>query len=128
MVLNVEIPYKPRYKQSELERMDLHDLLLEEWPFKLFVGDDLFFEDKYFPILEFIRYAFVWIENPHKDFIYNTMESDEGPILAFCLEGSSWKLYSVWQRFNCTQMYSFDDVMKLILQIINQIVILDNKT
>ena len=62
----------------------------------------------------------MWINNPYIDFIYNTIESDEGPILAFFLEGNSWRLYSVWQNFSCTQMYSFNDVMKLILQIINQ--------
>ena len=53
-----------------------------------------------------------WIDNHENKMIYNTVETDDTPILEFSKqETGMWKISSVWQEFDCKQEFEKEDIV-----------------
>lgn len=101
--------------------MSLYDVVQDDRDFKVMVNGKEFFHEPLFPILELAQYCQRWIEKPDTDFIYNTIESEENPLLAFSHTKSGWKMESVWKKFECDLYFTADEVKSFIKTLIDQV-------
>lgn len=102
--------------------MNLYDIIRVERNFKIKVGERTFFHEPLFPILELVQYCLQWSKNANVSFVYNTIENDENPLLSFVPQKDTWKMYSVWQKFECETEFSSAEVHRFIGDIINQVI------
>lgn len=102
--------------------MDLADLLQDDRSFRVIVNNRTFFHEPLFPILELVRCCRQWLKCPNGEFIYNTIESEENPLLTFRLHDSKWKVYSVWQKFECEQTFTLEEVKSFLKDIVSQVI------
>ena len=119
-MLFLEIESKPQIPLAELGKMSLYDLVQDDRNFMVSVCNTVFFSDT-IAIRELAQYCQKWMKNPNKDFIYNTIESEENPLLAFRKQKSGWKMESVWQKFECDRVFSNEEVSDFISKIISHV-------
>jgi hypothetical protein len=62
------------------------------------------------------------LEKPKKDFIYDTLETEENPMLAFRISDAGWNIFSVWERFRCEQTFTFEEVEEFMRGIVAKVV------
>ena len=71
-----------------------------------------------------MRYAYLeWCKNYAfcSDFIYNTEDDSNNPILMFksCCEG--WKIISTHSEYDCDEIFDYDDISGFFMQFENQL-------
>ena len=91
------------------------ELIQYEMPFRIIVNGRLFFEDEYFPVYEFLWQIREWKSG--EDFYYNSIETDDNPILSFQIvpdEKPFYRIISVWQKFYCEDLFSEEELSKAI--------------
>ena len=120
--LTFVIQSKPKISAKELERMHITDALYDERDFSISVNGQIFFCQPHFPMLEFAQYCQQWLKKPGKDFVYNTIESDENPLIAFYKQKDVWRLESVWKKFECNEIFSDNDVMNFVKEVFSHII------
>ena len=120
--MRVEIGYKPKLTFAELEAMNTYDLIRDERDFKIVVGERTFFHEPLFPVLELVRYCLEWRKNANSSFVYNTIESEENPLLSFAPQNDTWRVFSVWQKFECETEFSLAEVQAFVESIVNQVI------
>lgn len=104
--------YPKRLDKEQILQMDIMTLLNTECDFCIQVNERTYYEQPQFPILEFLRCYLEW-DQKH-DFIYNTLESDEQPMIAFQKQITGWRLNSVWQKFDCTNSFHLEDFVEAV--------------
>ena len=109
--------YKLKYDMETILQLDYSNLLSDEHYFCIKVNEVIFFEQPLFPILEFLYHYLRW-DRKH-DFIYNTIESQENPILEFRRGLLGWKIDSVWKKFDCKIRFDVDDFVNAVNKMIN---------
>lgn len=87
--------------ENDITKIPYYDLIKIEVAIKIYINNILFFADDYFPLLEFLYQFEYWNTNQLKNvFSFNSIESNENPILSFqvvnqnCIFDSIWKLTS----------------------------------
>ncbi len=60
------------------------------------INDDVFFNESGILLLELAKELTDWISAGSGDFIYYSMDYEDGPILSFQENQSGWRLSSVW--------------------------------
>jgi len=108
--------------KKSLLKMPLSEVINDRRRFVVLVDEKEYFEDEYFPIKEFVICSISWMIKSEKDFIYNTIDDYQNPLLAFRKLKKGWKLQSVWQKFECEILFSFDEVFVFISNIIAQVI------
>jgi len=120
-MLLCKVGNKSKIFSVKLELMNIADVLGDEREFEISVDGQVFFYESMFPILELAQYCQKWINDRNSDFIYNTVESDENPLIAFNRVEGGWKLESVWREFECKKVFSETDVINFVNKIIHQV-------
>jgi len=120
-MLAFETKIKPKIAVAELEKMHIADALDDDRFFKIFIDGQLLYDQSHFSMWEFAQYSLKWIKSPNENFIYNSIESDENPMLSFVRSEAGWKVYSVWQEFECNNVFSSEEVVDFIKSIISQV-------
>lgn len=105
-----------------LGRTSLEFLLMFDCFMNIKVGDKLFYDDYICPLE--MRYAYLeWCKNYAfcRDFIYNTEDDSNNPILMFksCCEG--WKIISTHSEYDCDEIFDYDDISGFFMQFENQL-------
>ena len=121
-MLRFELEEMGKITKSSLLKMSLVDIIDDRRHFVVYLDDKVYFEDIYFPVKEFTKYAFNWMKVPEKDFIFNTIDDYQNPLLAFRRLRNGWKLQSVWQKFECDSLFTEKEVKEFVNKIISQIV------
>jgi len=121
-MLNYKIEAKEKIAIKNFVKMRLIDLMADERHFTIFVDGQMFINDSCLLAREFVAYAFEWLKNPEREFVYNSIDDEENPFLAFRIVEGGWKLESVWQEFVCDNIFSDDEVKNFINEIISQVV------
>ena len=99
-------------KHSSILIQKYPDILKYEGLFSIRIGTKFFFEDAHFCIFEFLSAIQSWLDNHEYKMIYNTVETDDTPILEFSKqETGMWKISSVWQEFDCKQEFEKEDIV-----------------
>lgn len=109
---------------KKLLAMTSHELFSDDREFTVYVNGKRYFDDLYFPILEFTLYAIEWkckYKKTKADFVYNTLDDSQNPLLAFIHVNNGWKIYSIWQEFECESVFSTDELMEFIDCIISTV-------
>lgn len=119
-MLSVKIESKPKISLVELQQMSLYDLVQDDRRFTIFVNDIIFFTET-IAICELAQYCQKWTKKTHTDFVYNTIESDENPLLAFRKRKDGWGIESVWRKFECFDVFSYEEVKGFVNKIISQV-------
>jgi len=144
-MLTFETETRPKITALDLEKMHLIDVLEDCREFKILVDGEIFFSEPYYLILEMAQYSQEWLKKGKRkndifgiakyyerwlkkderknNFIYNTIDNDENPLLAFYEQEDGWKIESVWQEFECTKVFSTEEVEDFIKNIISHVAI-----
>jgi hypothetical protein len=125
-ILICEVENRPKIQAAAFEKMNIHEILLDERDFRVIVNGHVFFDQALFPILELVQYCQLWLKthclkNNSVDFIYNTVESSENPLLTFQMVKNGWKLESVWQKFECDEVFSYTEVKNFVYEIVSKV-------
>lgn len=99
-------------------RMEYADLL-DEYYFCVKINGEVFFEQPLFPIMEFLYFYLKW-DKKH-DFIYNTIESEENPMISFERGISGWRINSVWKKFDCKERFRVENFITAVEKMIDNI-------
>jgi hypothetical protein len=107
-----------------------------EGDFDIIVDNNLLFSEPHFSILEFLRDASMWINNPtlEQNMEYNCIDTEENPLISFIAHGGSYRIQSPWQLFECKTLFTAIEIKQAIdnlksdltLQIPSNIKTLDN--
>jgi len=75
-----------------------------EGSFSIKVDEKLWFYEPDFSICEFLMFLEKWLNNPDKraNMYYNTMETEDNPLISFVRKGEEWYIRSYWQLFDCS--------------------------
>lgn len=99
-------------KPINLEKLDIFALLKQEVDFRIMINEKLFFREPLFPILEFLSQINPWISEEKKiDFAYNSIETEENPLLSFSYINEGWKIRSPWQQFESDAIFSKQSIV-----------------
>jgi len=90
-----------------------------EGELEILFKEKMFFQEEYILLLEFGVFLSKWVSNvksgANEDFVYETMDYSEGPILEFQKqEGGGWKFYSDWQKIVIDEEFSLEELLKVI--------------
>lgn len=100
-MLRFELDAKEKIARQKLLSIPLYDILDDDRHFAIFIDNETFFDDPYFAVREFVKCAISWLENRKEEFVYNTLNDYQNPLLSFISQGSEFKIFSVWQKFEC---------------------------
>jgi len=121
-MLKFKLESKEKISIKAFMEMRLIDMMVDQRHFAVFVDDRIFIDDICLLAREFVAYTLEWQKKPDGDFIYNTIDDEENPLIAFNRLENGWKLQSVWQEFECPKIFSTDEVKSFINGIISQII------
>lgn len=93
---------------KKLWEADYHTLLKTEKQFIIYIDNKVYFKDDYFPILEFLHHYLNW--DRHHNFNFNTAECEDNPLISFVKCKSGWKINSVWKNYECTKVFSIEEL------------------
>jgi hypothetical protein len=113
---------KEKLSSAEFKKMDSADIMDDDRDFEIIVNGKLFYQDEYFPILEFCRYSCNWLKKRNTDFAYNTVETEENPHLAFKRVENGYMIYSVWQKFECRDIFSFEEIIEFVQSVVDYVI------
>ena len=109
--------YKMKNSIEDISKMDYKELLKEEYDFCIKINDEDFYKQPLFPILEFLYFYTKWDKN--EDFVYNSIESDETPMILIKKTPKGWTIDSVWKKFKCDTYFHIDEIVKAIEDMIS---------
>ncbi len=111
--------YRTKSDLQTILHMDIAELLDIERDFSVKISGKLFYKQPFFPILEFLNYYVKW--NKCSDFIYNTIESMENPMISFKKQHSFWRIDSVWKKFDCKTKFVLSDFTNAVDELCSKI-------
>ncbi len=96
------------------------DILKITGEFRISINGNVFFLEPYFPVLEFLKYALVWIDcsDKSKEMSYSSMETEDNPLLLFKKEKEGWIVCSPWQKYKCLVSFSRDELTYAVLHLL----------
>ena len=120
-MIEIKSSYSCGLSPDEILKLPLHDLLKEEHDIRILIHGKVFFEEPLFPILEFLFSYFTWREKLHSessDFFYNSVETEDNPLLSFVNTKGGWRIDSPWKNFHCNEMFQLNDFVDACDQLI----------
>ena len=109
-----------KFDENVIRQLSINELLSYEYPMTIMINDNVFFNDSYFCILEFWKSLADW-DKTHT-FNYNSIETDENPLLQFVLTPDGWFLRSPWSVFNADEyLLSTEDLCIALSALKNQL-------
>ena len=112
-ILKLAIKKNHTPKKTILEYgSDYPDILSLEGELKIFIDNKLFFNDPLFPVLEFFVAVDEWnnVTDKTEDMIFNSIETEDRPLLLFKYTKGHYLIYSSWQLFISNTKISRDEI------------------
>lgn len=110
-MIEIQFRYDSFININNIKKLKYKDLLKIECYFCIKVNGRVFFEEPLFPLLEFLYFYKKWSLNRDQDFIYNTIESEDNPLITFKKYKNGWKIDSTWKRFQCNMVFTIEDLI-----------------
>ena len=95
---------------SKLIGKKSYELLDDCASFSICINDKEFFRELDFPILEFLREVALWADK-EGNMYYNSIETDDNPLIAFIKSESGYLISSPWQKFECNDCFSKEELL-----------------
>lgn len=89
--------------------------------FSIEVEDKVFYQESSFPVVEFAYHLAKWIDAGRGSFEYNSMESNSQPLISFIEAGDNFVLYSPYQEYEETEVFSFTELKYAARSLINSL-------
>ena len=86
-------------------------LINYEVNFRIIVNGKLFFEEPNFPLLEFLHFVNDWKNKNSGSFEYNSIETEDNPLISFTRVNDMFVIYSPWQLFECKTKFTKDQLV-----------------
>ena len=128
-MINIKSSFLNCLSPDEILSLSYPDLLKEEQDFCITVNGNMFFEQPLFPILEFLHSYLKWkislnskkkFSKQKHDFYYNSIETEDNPLISFKKDKSGWKLDSPWKNFECEDVFLLEDFICACDKLISQ--------
>ncbi len=71
----------------------------------------LYIED--FPIAELLGQVLLW-KGEEGDFYYNSLETDENPMISFREISGKYKISSPWESFKCSEDFTKEELLQIL--------------
>ena len=78
--------------------------------FSICINDKEFFHEPDFPILEFLREVALWADKEGSMY-YNSIETDDNPLISFIKNENGYTIFSLWQKFECNDCFSKEELL-----------------
>lgn len=121
---------KMNYSHVRLENINPKDIeykTLTRYPyilgvvadFQIVINGDLYFDEPEFPILEFLEQAVCWANSSISDkpLVYNSVETDDNPLITVNEYNGKWYLYSPWGKNECCLEVNREELKDCILEL-----------
>ncbi|NLN81649.1 MAG: hypothetical protein GX136_03795 [Clostridiales bacterium] len=121
-MINFKFNLTTRYK--EWHNYKSYDYLEYEGEFTVTINSKTFFQEPYFTVLEFLRDALDWVgcENKTKPMLYNSIETEENPLISFIERSGKWYVQSPWQKYECDITFTRGELEKAVLDLKHTII------
>ena len=90
-----------------------YELLEDCASFSIYINDKEFFYEPDFPVLEFLREVALWADKGG-NMLYNSIETDENPLIAFIKNENGYVISSPWQKFECNTCFCKEELLTAI--------------
>ena len=120
MTFEIEIYDNLTFDKKNVKNLNYPEILKIESDFKIFFNNKLWFNEKYFSIIEFLLYCKEWLasiqNNKEKDFEFYSIDNDiaDGAIISFIRINDSYKIKSCWQIFEVTNQFQLKELIDFI--------------
>ena len=118
MMIDFKSSFSNCLSPDEILKLTYHDLLKEEHDICILINQKVFFEQPLFPILEFLFSYLTWRKKLNSkchffsklpDFFYNSIETEDNPLLSFTKMDNGWQIDSPWKTFDCKEVFQLND-------------------
>lgn len=106
--------YKKRGQRVEFAETKYPELIYPDGLFRIILNGKMFFEQP-FAILELIRARDIWDRS--KAMQYNSIETEDNPLISIFPAADGWKLQSPWQLFESSDIFSTADIEQAIAKL-----------
>lgn len=123
---DVLMPENERLKSRKLlhqNQFPYPDILQITGEFQIVINENLFFKEPYFPILEFLKDALSWVKcsDNLKEMAYSSLETEDNPLITFLKKDEDWIIYSPWQKFKCSVVFTKEELTNSILYLVKKL-------
>ena len=109
--------FKPKDVYLDKYPTDYPYVLDYEGEFIIEVDGKIFFLEPDFSIFEFLMYIKKWINDvdSNNDMLYNSIDTEDNPLISFIYSNDRWNIHSKWQLFNCYTSFSKEELVSAIV-------------
>ena len=93
------------------------EMLEYEVDYSIIIDGKTFFYEPNFPVLEFIYQVKEWKNSQPDSFEYNSLETDDNPLITFKYNNGLFSISSPWQKFQCDNKYTKDELVAALSKI-----------
>ena len=110
---------------SEIKRIPKKypEIVWYEMDFRIVINGKLFFSEPNFPVFEFLLSAKKWESMNSVSFEYNSIETEDNPLISFIHNREGYVLHSPWQLFQCDVFFTKEQIISAINSLENSIVV-----
>lgn len=116
----------------ELENLEIIQPIEEDWQvfvhiesdFSLRIGERTLYQEIHFNVAEFALSVSQWLKKSkltRRDYIFESMDTDEVGLLWFKRDGSKWQIGSVHQLYEENSAFDFDEIEKALNRFIEEL-------
>ena len=100
------------------------DVLEITGKFQIIINETIFFSEPYFPVLEFMKFALMWINcnDKSKKMIYSSIETENNPLIVFIEKDEKWIIHSPWQKCECPTVFDREELENEILHFLKNLI------
>lgn len=113
------VEYKKMQKEVDYTASGYPEIIDVVGDLTVEINNKKFFEQPYFPVIEFIRTLEQWDKN--SDMLYNCIETEDNPLISFIYDIKGWKIKSPWQLFECTLYFQKKELLESIEKLMKSV-------
>ena len=86
------------------------DVLKFEGYFSIEIDGYIYFSEPNFSIFEFLLYAKNWLLTKKQDLLYNSIDTEDNPLISLLCFNNRWAIHSPWENFSCQRLFSREEL------------------
>ena len=118
----LQFKVEPKHQKIKKIPHTYPSLIEYESRLTILIDDEVFFDEPNFPLLEFLKYAIDWGKKTDLPFEYNSIETEDNPLIRFLHKDNMLCISSPWQKFHCRQLFHKEEVLDAITALLADVV------
>ena len=100
-------------KNIYLKKLNSIELLKYDVTFEIRIDNQLFFYDESFALLDLLYQLYEWkISLENVDFVYNSIETEDNPLLSLLFKDKGYSISSAWKLFSSDAIFSKEQIIQ----------------